>query len=373
MFGSVEGRVIGARPGQRLVLYARSGAWYVQPYVEQPYTEIQPDSTWRNSTHLGTEYAALLVGPEYVPPPVTDALPNPGGAVVAVATTEGTPPFIWQRRWFRLAAGLALLSALLALYRYRLRQLTRQFNIRFEERLAERTRIAQELHDTLLQGVISASMQLHVAVDNLPDDSPAKKQLGHVQRLMGQVIEEGRNAVRGLRSGGGDSPGLEQSLSLVRQEFAVEGQADFRVVVEGKARALHPAVRDEVYRIGHEALVNAFRHSRAKKIEVEVEYGAGGLRLLVSDDGMGIDTGVLQSGRDGHWGLSGMRERAEKIGARLKVRSRASAGTEVELTVPARVAFQNHAPSFPRRWFARLYPRKEDGRALSEKESGGAE
>jgi signal transduction histidine kinase len=313
------------------------------------------------------------VGPDYVPPAVMDDLPNRGGAVFAVATTEGTPPLIWQRRWFRITAGLTLLFALLALYRYRLRQLTRQLNIRFEERLAERTRIAQELHDTLLQGVISASMQLHVAADDLPADSQAKSQLGHVQRLMGQVIEEGRNAVRGLRTGSSDSLSLEHALSQVRQELAAGEQVGFRVVVEGKPSPLHPAVRDEVYRIGHEALVNAFRHSRAKSIEVEVEYLINSLRVLVSDDGVGIDSEVLRSGRDGHWGLSGMRERAEKLGARLKVRSRAASGTEVELTVPARVAFQNHAPPFSRRWFAKLYTRKADGQALSETESGGSE
>jgi hypothetical protein len=109
----IEGRVNGARPGQFIVLYARSGAWYIQPYADQPFTTIQTDSTWRSTTHLGTEYAALLGGPEFVPPAVTDVLPNQGGAVFAMATTEGTPPLIWQRRWFRLAAGLALLFALL--------------------------------------------------------------------------------------------------------------------------------------------------------------------------------------------------------------------------------------------------------------------
>jgi signal transduction histidine kinase len=300
-------------------------------------------------------------------------LPNRGGAIVAVATTEGTPALFMQRRWFRVTAGLACLFALLVFYRYRLHSVTRQLNIRFEERLAERTRIAQELHDTLLQGVISASMQLHVAVDNLPADSPARAQFSRVQQLMGQVIEEGRNAVRGLRSVSSNSLGLEHALSQVRQELAAGEQVGFRVVVEGKPRPLHPVIRDEVYRIGHEALVNAFRHAQAKNIEVEVEYVAGSLRLLVSDDGVGIDSQVLRSGRDGHWGLSGMRERAEKIGARLKVRSRAAAGTEVELTVPGRVAFQNQSPSFPRRWFARLYPRKADAQPLSETESGGAE
>lgn len=369
----VAGRVSGARPGQRIVLYARSGAWYVQPFVEEPYTAIRPDSTWGNTTHLGTEYAALLVGPEYAPPPITDALPRPGGAVFDVATIEGTPAFFWQRRWFRYAAGLALLLMLLALYRYRLRRMARQLNIRFEERLAERTRIAQELHDTLLQGVISASMQLHVAAADLPADSPARSQLGHIQRLMGQVIEEGRNAVRGLRSVGDDSLGLEHALARVRQELAVGEQAGFRVVVEGGPRPLRPAVRDEVYRIGHEALVNAFRHSRAKSIEVEVGYLANGLRVLVSDDGVGVDPEVLRSGREGHWGLSGMRERAEKIGGRLKVRSRAAAGTEVELTVPARVAFLNQSPPFHRRWLVKLYPRKVGGQTLEGRGGEGAE
>jgi signal transduction histidine kinase len=201
-------------------------------------------------------------------------------------------------------------------------------------------------------------MQLHVAVDNLPADQPVTTQLGHVQRLMAQVIEEGRNAVRGLRSNSSDSLRLEQALSLIRQEFAAEEQINFSVIVEGKPQPLHPVIRDEVYRIGHEALVNAFRHARAKSIEAEVEYLANSLRLLVSDDGIGIDTQVLQAGRDGHWGLSGMRERAETIGARFNVRSRAMAGTEVELTVPGRIAFQNQVGSFPPRWFTRLFQRR---------------
>jgi len=369
----IEGRVYGARPGQFIVLYARSGAWYIQPYADQQFTTIQPDSTWRNTTHLGTEYAALLVGSDYLPQPITDVLPKQGGAIVAVAVTEGTPVLFWQRRWFRVAAGLACLFALLVFYRYRLRSVSRQLNIRFEERLAERTRIAQELHDTLLQGVLSASMQLHVAVDNLPADSTARAQFGHVQRLMGQVIEEGRNAVRGLRSRGSDSLSLEQALAMVSQELSAEGRPGFRVVVEGRPAPLHPAVRDEVYRIGHEALVNAFRHARARNIEVEVGYVANSLRLLVSDDGVGIDPTVLRSGRDGHWGLSGMRERAERIGARLKVRSRVASGTEVELTVPGRVAFRNHASSLPLRWLARLSTRRAGGRALPGQGSEGAE
>ncbi|MBC7932346.1 MAG: sensor histidine kinase [Rubrivivax sp.] len=352
MFETIEGSVTGARPGQRIVLYARSGAWYVQPFADQPFTDVQPDSKWRNSTHLGTEYAALLVEPEYQPPAVTDLLPVRGGAVAAVASTPGTPAF-WQTWWFRSLVGLACLFALFAIYRYRLRLLTRQLNVRFEERLAERVRIAQELHDTLLQGVISASMQLHVVMENLAADSPARAPLSHIQQLIGQVIEEGRNAVQGLRSDGTHSLDLEQAFSRLRQDLRVEESSGFRVVVEGRPRPLHPVIRGEVYSIGREALVNAFRHSRAGSIEVEVEYAASHLRVLVSDDGCGIDSEVLRSGREGHWGLSGMRERAELIGARLKVRSRAAAGTEVELSVPGHIAYGTQSSGRKFRWFTR--------------------
>ena len=353
----IEGRVTGAQPGQRIVLFARSGAWYVQPFTEQPFTDVQPDSRWMNSTHLGTEYAALLVEPDYRPPTMTYALPGRGEGVVAVVVVEGLPRF-WQTWWFRLLIGLAAGVALLALYRFRMHRLTRRLNLRFEERLAERMLIAQELHDTLLQGFISASMQLHVVVEELPADSPAKTPLGRVQHLMGQVIEEGRNAVRGLRSPGSDSPDLEHAFSRIRQEIAVQEPVGFRVVIGGRPRPLHPMIRDEVYRIGREALVNAFRHARAQTIEVEVEYVAHHLRVVVRDDGLGIDAQVLRSGRDGHWGLSGMRERAERIGARLKVRSRAASGTEVELSVPSPVAYQTELSDPGSRRFSRWLPRR---------------
>jgi signal transduction histidine kinase len=228
---------------------------------------------------------------------------------------------------------------------FQLRELSRQLNDRFGERLAERTRIAQELHDTLLQGFISASMQLNVAADRLPADSPAKAPLGRVLQLMEQAIEEGRNAIQGLRSTRADSPDLEQAFSRIQQELAIEDeeQVDFRVIVEGRPRSLHPDIGDEVYRIGHEALVNAFRHSEAKSIEVELEYAAKHLRLVVRDNGCGIDPQFLQKGREGHWGLSSMRERTERINARLKVLSLAGAGTEIELSVPSHIAFQHQS------------------------------
>lgn len=257
-------------------------------------------------------------------------------------------PEFWQTWWFRLAAvgALGLLAA--TIYRLRLRQLTRQMNLRFEAQMAERMRIAQDLHDTLLQGCISASMQLHIAADQVPADSAAKPMLNRIVELMSRVIDEGRNAVRSLRTPTGNSLDLEEAFSRIPRELGPHQngqQADFRVVVEGRPRMLHPILRDEIYRIGREAILNAFRHAQAGLIEVELEYEAKTLHVLVRDNGRGIDAQVLRSGRDGHWGLAGMRERAERIGARLQVRSRADAGTEVDLAVPGSIAYQQQKAS----------------------------
>jgi len=272
-------------------------------------------------------------------------------------------PALWQTLWFQLSCVLASIAAALSLYRYRLGQLTRQLNVRFEERLAERTRIAQELHDTLLQGFLSASMQLHVMVDGLPEGSPAKPPLNRVLQLIRQVTEEARNTLRGLRSHENHAPDLEQAFSRIRQELALEDDIKFRVIVEGRPRPLHPLLRDEVYRIGREALVNAFRHSHARQIEAALEYGPDQLRIQVRDNGRGIHPDVLRSGRDGHWGLPGMRERAERIGGRLSVWSSATAGTEVELSIPGHIAFAAESRSGLLKWFARLYPSRGEAGA----------
>jgi signal transduction histidine kinase len=163
-----------------------------------------------------------------------------------------------------------------------------------------------------------------------------------VHDLMRTVIDEGRSAVRGLRSSRSSPHDLEQAFAGVQQEVGTS-VASYRVIVEGRPRDLKPLVRDEVYRIGREGLVNAFRHSGATHIELELEYGPKELHLLVRDDGRGIDPQVVRSGSDGHWGIAGMRERAHRIGATLKIRSRADAGTEVELRVPGSVAFERHS------------------------------
>jgi signal transduction histidine kinase len=143
-----------------------------------------------------------------------------------------------------------------------------------------------------------------------------------------------------MRLSSWDSDDLDQAFSRIRQELAAQQSTSFRVIVEGQVRSLHPLVRDDVYRIGREALINAFRHSQAGSIEVEVEYTDRELRVVVRDDGCGIDPHVLSSGREEHWGLSGMRERASRIGAKLRMWSDATSGTEVELSVPSHIAYR---------------------------------
>ena len=225
---------------------------------------------------------------------------------------------------------------------FRLRPRFGEMRARLEERVAERTRIPQDLHDAVLQGTVSAAMQLHVPVDQLPASSLAKLRLSRVLELMRYVKEGGRNAVRGLRSSNSGFDDLGQAFSRIPQDSGIEVQIEFRVIVLGSARKLRPLIRDEVYHIGRELLLNAVRHSRASCIEVELEYAPKCFRMVVRDDGCGIDPRVLHAGREGHSGLPGMRERAERVGARLTVWSSAAAGTEVALSVPNSIAFKSN-------------------------------
>jgi PAS domain S-box-containing protein len=205
----------------------------------------------------------------------------------------------------------------------------RQENVRLEER----TRIAQELHDTLLQNFLSASMQLGATVNGVPSDSPVKGRLDRILQLMEQGIEDGRKALQGLRVSGTAPLDLVQAFSGIQRELAVPSDVEFRVTVIGEERPLHLCIQHEIYRIGSEALINAFRHSRATRVEVDLKYADSELRMRVRDNGCGVDPRVLETGREGHWGLAGMRERAAKIAGLLKISSSAT-GTEIELSLP---------------------------------------
>jgi len=224
--------------------------------------------------------------------------------------------------------------------------MTARVNLSYTERLDERTRIARELHDTLLQSFHGLMFRFQAARNMLPRRlEEAIEALDGALDTADQAIAEGRDAIQDLRSGPAVQNDLAQFLTATGQELARSQEVDrdsatFRVTVEGERQDLSPIVQDEVYRIAREVLRNAFRHARALQIEAEIRYDDRSLRLRIRDDGKGIDPRVLEEGeRPGHWGLLGIRERAKRIGAQLDFWSEAGAGTEVELTVPASVAY----------------------------------
>ena len=237
----------------------------------------------------------------------------------------------------------------------RLRQLAQQFNMRLEERVNERTRIARDLHDTLLQSFQGLMFRLQAVRDVLPGRAPAEaiEALDIALERGDKAIAEGRDTVADLRQPVMGDSDIAQALTTLGEELAAQsgnGAAPcVRVLVEGKQRELNPILRDEIYRIAREALRNAFRHARAQKIEAEITYGDSQFLLHVRDDGSGIDLEVANQGaRAGHWGLPGMRERAKSFGGKVEVWSERGAGTEIELSVPGAIAY---GKSEPRRRF----------------------
>ena len=220
----------------------------------------------------------------------------------------------------------------------RLREANLEDDIRLEERCRERARIAHELHDTLLQGFLGASMLLDHAVEQTPADSPSKPALSRALRLVRQAIDEGRAAIRGIQTASPAPSSLEQAFSNLLSEVTTGRGLRLRIFVQGKPWTLNPAIQEQLFLIGREAVMNALRHSQATKIEVEVQYLRDLLRVFVRDNGCGINPEAVQRESDSHWGLRGMRERAENIGARFDIWSRTGAGTEVCVAVPVDVA-----------------------------------
>ena len=206
-------------------------------------------------------------------------------------------------------------------------------DIRLQERCRERARIVHELHDTLLQGFLGASMLLGQAVEQTPPDSPSKPALSTALRLIRRAIDEGRAAIRGIHTASPAPSSLEQAFSNLVSEVTTGRGMRFRVFVQGEPRALDPSIQEQIFLIGREAVMNALRHSQATQIEIEVQYLRNLLRVSICDNGCGIEPEAVQKAGDSHWGLRGMRQRAENIDAQFDIWSRPGAGTEVRAAV----------------------------------------
>jgi signal transduction histidine kinase/ligand-binding sensor domain-containing protein len=258
------------------------------------------------------------------------------------ATLQITVEPPWWGMWqFRVTVILFVVALALTAYAYRVRHLARQLEIRFEERMGERARIARELHDSLLQSFQGLILQLQAILNMLPARAAeAAQALGVALDRADQAIDEGRAAVQRLRTPSSMEVDIVSSLKSLAQDTATTQPVAFRVVLEGKTRPLVPLVRDEAYRIAQEAFRNAVQHANASAIEAELMFGDKTFALRIRDDGAGFDPERLEhSERGGHWGVRGMRERAATINGKLEVWSEKGAGTEIELTVPAGVAY----------------------------------
>ncbi len=236
------------------------------------------------------------------------------------------------------------LILLRGLYQLRLRQLQRQFNAGIEVRVNERTRIARELHDTLLQSFHGLMFQFQAARNVLPQrPQEAIQTLDSAINATEQAIAESRDAIHELRTDPARDAELTESLRVAAQELANSAQPGFstptfKLTLEGERKTLPPLLQDEIYRIAREVLRNAYQHANADRIEAEIRYEDQALRLRIRDNGKGIDLKILkEGGSSGHWGLRGVRERAQRIGAQLDFWSEVGAGTEVQLNVPAAV------------------------------------
>ena len=273
---------------------------------------------------------------------------------VATAAFTILPAF-YQTRWFLVLCIAAGLAALYFIYWLRMRHLARQFHLTLDARVSERTRIARDLHDTLLQSFHGLLLQFQTAYKLLPTrPTEAKQNLGNAIESAFEAITEGRDAVQGLRTSSAQGNDLAAAIKTLGQELAAQGSEHspvrLRVEVEGTPQTLRPLVRDDIYRIAGEALRNAFHHARATQIEVDLWYDERRLRLRVRDDGMGIEAKLLrEEGQPGHYGIAGMRERANLMGGTLAVWTAPHSGTEVELTIPASRAYAA-PPSARSRW-----------------------
>jgi signal transduction histidine kinase len=253
----------------------------------------------------------------------------------------------WLTTAFRAAVGIVFLGLAWLAYQVRVRHAARRFEMRLEERVAERTRIARELHDSLLQGFHGLMFRLQ-AVRNLLPARPieAAQSLDEALSRGDETVEEARVAVTDLRSFASGEADLESALRVMVRAIPVPGNAavpDFRIGVEGAPRRMIPLVRDEVLQIAREAIRNAVLHAQAKVVDVDVGWGASLFSLRVRDDGVGLDRSFVVQGRDGHWGLQGMRERTRQVGGSLEIRSEGDTGTSVELSIAASRAYARAA------------------------------
>jgi signal transduction histidine kinase/streptogramin lyase len=271
------------------------------------------------------------------------------------------PPSFIQSPTFKVLCAISAIALLALLYRIRLRLVMHQIRTRLYERLRERERIARDLHDTFFQAIQGLLLRFNTGTSLLKPDEPARAIFDEALAQSDQVMMEGRELLLDLRTGLGEASSLSESFAAAEVDLRTIRDVNYKVIVHGEPKALHPVVFEEIFRLGREALVNAFRHSNATVIEAELIYESQALRVRFRDDGIGIDPTILNQGRRAnHWGLPGMRERAKKIGAHFEIWSRTGAGTEIEVRIPARVAYATTKVGLRSRLLGMLFSKEHE-------------
>jgi len=264
-----------------------------------------------------------------------DGVWNESGATLNFSVA----PAWFQTNWFRILCVLSGLFIVWVIYRLRVLQISRAIGARFDERLAERTRMARDLHDTFLQTIQGSKLVVDLALKPSTDPIGMRGALEQLSVWLERATQEGRAALNSLRTATAQANDLAEALRRVTNDDLIPSSMAVAFSVVGDAREMHPIVRDEIYRIGYEAIRNASMHSGGSRLEVELRYGHD-LVLSVSDNGIGIDPVIADKGKDGHFGLQGMRERAARIGGNLMLRSSSNTGTEIKLVVPGDIVFR---------------------------------
>jgi signal transduction histidine kinase len=312
------------------------------------------DKDWQDGGNRREAFYTNLSPGEYVFHVIAsnnDGLWNEVGASLRIRIK----PAWFQTGWFHALCVFAALGVLAGWYRGRLARVRDQTRRLLEARLSERERIARDLHDTLLQSMQGLMLRFRAVTNHIPENEKARGLMERALERAGQVLIESRDSVKNLRRPPWSTTALPEALADAGRQLEVSSLARLELTVEGERRKLHPIVHEEAFLIGREALANAIVHSQAHKIEVEVSYGPVALKVRVRDDGTGIESDVLTNGgRAGRWGIVGMRERAAKIRGQLHIWSKTGAGTEVELSVPAKVAYGARMPSQKMSWWRRV-------------------
>ncbi len=266
-----------------------------------------------------------------------DGVWNEAGATLAIRVAAAW----YQTNWFLVLAIVCMAFLAWLIYTMRVRQVATTISARFDDRLAERTRLAREFHDTFLQTIQGSKMVADNALDESTDLPSMRRAMERLSGWLGQATQEGRAALNSLRASITETNDLADSFRRALEDCRIQGFPEVVFGVDGKTTDMHPIVRDEIYRIGYEAIRNACQHSKASLLRVNLTYSTD-LLLTVSDNGEGIAPNVLAEGKQGHFGLQGIRERASRIGSELNISSSESSGTRIDLKVPGHVIFCGH-------------------------------